>query len=686
MRDDNSSIRKGRIQEITNLYIDFIRECPIKIPDRGMIAGFTNLDISENRERFYQMYTYDNCHYPMGYGIFEYGIGGIIEKTRAFFSEDQERNLYIKSIHDIYVTVSEFIHKHCVCIEQKIKSNRNADEEERLYRINNSLETIIKSAPDDFLSAVQLYWIIYRLRNVFGSGSMGRLDKILYPFYIKDANKGYPREYFVSIISELFQKLNSISQGDTLRNIMLSGTDEKGQDVTNDLTYIIIDAYLACGGAEPHINVRLNRNSPEKLMDKIVKMIKLGGGQPTLYRDENIIPQMIGYGIEKQYAVNYGNDGCTETLIDGASGIVFWQHESVKSLELALFNGKENPSVGEAYVQKSSRKQKPTLVKTNLTLGYQSGDIKNAKSFDEVFDIFMKQFLYQVDKTLDIINQRINEDQEIGVTSPFIAATFSDCLDTGLDCLRGGGFRVSCYQLLSGSIPTTADCLEGIRYAVFEKEYCTMEELINALIADFEGYEKLRANLLSAPKFGNNIDSVDLLASRIAEAFCNKVLNYKTDIGITIWPGIYNIDFDLFAKIVGATPDGRKWKDPICEHYSPTPGRAINGPTSIINSAIKAPLHMGFASSPLYIALNDGMFTGCTDYKKSKTIETLIKVAFDGGIPVLNLSLYNKEILREAQRNPQQYQQLIVRVWGFNAKFIDLTCDLQNHIIDRINS
>ncbi len=686
MMNDNGAIRKARIQEVTNLYIDYIRECPIEIPDRGMIVGFTNFNKWENRERFYRMYLYDNCHYPMGHGVFEYGIGGIVEKTRVFFAEDQEKNLYVKSIHNIYVAVSEFINKHCVAIEERIKKNRDASEEERLYRIKNALEKIIKGPPDDFLSAVQLYWIIYRLRNVDGIGSMGRLDKILYPFYTKDTNRGYTREYFISIITELFKKLNSISQGDTLRNLMLSGTNEKGQDITNDLTYIIMDAYLACGDAEPHINVRLNSNSPKKLMDKIVDMIKLGGGQPTLYKDENIIPQMIANGIDRRYAVEYGNDGCTETLIDGASGIVFWQHESVKCLELALFNGKENPSVGEVYAQKSSKQQHSALVKTNLVLGYQSGDMKKARSFEEVFDIFMKQYLYQVDRTLESINQRINEDQQIGVTSPFIAATFGDCLETGLDCLRGGGFRISCYQLLSGSIPTTADCLEGIRYAVFEKKYCTMEQLIEALASDFVGYESLRAKLLSAPKFGNNIDSVDQLASRIAGEFCKRVLNYKTDTGVRIWPGIYNIDFDLFAKIVGATPDGRKWKDPICEHYSPTPGRAIKGPTAIINSAIKAPLQRGFASSPLYIALNDGMFTGCTDHKKSKTIESLIKIAFDGGIPVLNLSIYSKEALKEAQRNPQQYQDLVVRVWGFNAKFVDLTDDLQNHIINRINS
>ncbi|MFR1487082.1 pyruvate formate lyase family protein [[Ruminococcus] lactaris] len=198
------------------------------------------------------------------------------------------------------------------------------------------------------------------------------------------------------------------------------------------------------------------------------------------------------------------------------------------------------------------------------------------------------------------------------MTSPFLAGTFEDCLITGRDPLRGGGFSVHDYQLLSGTVTTAADSLRAIEYCVFEKRYCTLTELREAMAVDFEGHEPLRQRLLHAPKYGCGEERADELAAWISRLFIDRVDAYRTKSGKRVWPGLYNIDFKIFANVTGATPDGRRFRDPIAEHCSPTPGVAKKGPTAIVESASRLPMREGYASSPLHITLNKSDFAnGC---------------------------------------------------------------------------
>lgn len=387
-------------------------------------------------------------------------------------------------------------------------------------------------------------------------------------------------------------------------------------------------------------------------------------------------------GISHEDACRYANDGCTETLIDGKSHIAFWQHEMVKTVELTMFNGEENPFIYPVKVKKSGRKMPAFTPKTSLRLGYASGRLEEMESFEDFCGAFQRQLHFQLEQELETIARKIREDETVTVTSPFLAGTFEACLKTGKDPLRGGGFTVFNYQLLSGTVTTAADSLRAVEYCVFEKGYCSLVELREALAADFEGWEPLRQRLLHSPKYGNGERRVDELAAWISRLFLEQVNSFRTESGKRVWPGLYNIDFKIFANITGATPDGRKFQDAIAEHCSPTPGVAQGGPTAIVESASRLPMKEGYASSPLHITLNKADFI--MGAEKEEIVSRMLEACEAAGVPVLNLSMYDARELRQAQKDPEHHRDLIVRVWGFNARFVELDEELQNHIISRI--
>ena len=234
---------------------------------------------------------------------------------------------------------------------------------------------------------------------------------------------------------ELWEGYNRATKGDTLSNLILGGQDRDGNDATNEMSYLMIDVALAVSKSEPQLSVRVHANMPEDFLDKVAQLQLLGHGQGAIYQDESIIPELVNLGVPLSSARNYANNGCTEVTIDGESGIVFSQMEAVKSLELTLFNGQHNPLFEEPP-------------HTNCELGFNSGEFSTMTSFAEVYDAFLSQYLHQADVLLGRLCDRIRAEQEDGVSSPFLAGTFPECLRSGSDLFRGGftNTRCSVYQ------------------------------------------------------------------------------------------------------------------------------------------------------------------------------------------------------------------------------------------------
>lgn len=681
--------RIEKINKYSECFINFLRSLPIYIPSKGVIAGprrFYKDNPSELWEKVKLQgidWGVDNCHFPINSSYLTIGYSGIIEKaSRNSLECDLEQLEFLGSIKRVYQAATEYILKHAIAAEKEME-NCDMKEYQSFKDISRNCRFLCDNPPESFIQAVQLFWFTWRLRGMFTS-SIGRLDQYLYSFYKKDIEKGrLTREKAFNILCELWEAFNEAGTGDTLKNLMLGGVDESGRDATNELSYLMLEVAIKIRKPEPHINVRINSDSKDEFINKIVELQLIGQGQPTIYNDDILINSMVNNGISVNLARNYSNDGCTELVIDGESGIFFYQMEAMKSLELTLFNGEENNIAIEPVIRKWTHKMPNFEVKSNLKLGYKSGDLTKVDSFDKVYNAFLDQYLFQTDIMLKNISSEMINLKEEGVSSPFLSGAFPICLERAVDPLRGG-FTVECFQLLSGSITTVADCLAGIKKVVFEDKYCSMGELLQILRNNFDEQEVLRQRLLNAPKFGNDDDFVDLIAADIAKRFCEHVLKYKTPNEKCIWPGLYNIDFTTFAKILGATPDGRRAGDPIAEHFSPTPGRAKNGPTAVILSAVKAPLHLGFASSPLHISLSRSNVP--IDELGKSLLKNILITSLKLGVDVLNIAVYDEKVLKQAKIYPERYEDIVVRVWGFNARFVDLTEELQDHIIARIIS
>ncbi len=685
--NDLTQNRIRRAEEYADDFEQLIAITKPEIPDTGILAGPVWLDRQAFQEEFRKdriMLGQDNHHFAMNVRtLLKLGLTGIENTARANSERmSGEESVYLLAVAKCYRAVIDFVSAHAAMAET-VASRRTGLEEKRLRTISENCRELTVGAPKTFAQAVQLFWFAWNIR---GHGTIGRLDQHLYPFYRKDVDSGRlsrqekGRQQAFEILRELWEGFNRTGSGDTLMNLMIGGRDCEGNDETNELSYLMLEASLEVRKSEPHLSARLHAETPQAFLDKLAELQLLGHGQGAIYNDEALIPSLVSVGVPLKSACNYANDGCTEVTIDGESGIMFQTIEALKSLELMLFNGEENTLPGEAVGIYVTRNQNPRGLRTSLEIGYRTGDFATMTSFQQVYNAYIDQYMYQLNRLLDGLCNQITDEKKMGVSSPFLAGTFPECLRTGRDLFRGS-FTIPCYMVFSGSIPTVADGLAAIRKVVFEERICTPAELLEALKANFEGYEPLRQGCLGAPKFGNDDDYVDDIAADIARRFCDRVEKHPTPNGKPIWPALYNFVFNDTAKIVGATPDGRRWQDPVAEHYSPTPGRAKLGPTAVIRSAAKGPLAEACGSSIFHVSLGRSMAPANDEGKE--LLQWLVRTALDLDVAVMNIAIYDVKTLKEAKLHPEQYEDLIVRVWGFSARFIDLCDDMQAHIIER---
>jgi len=649
----------------------------VEIPSEGILAGPVQLNFEGLEKKLqcppWEVLGADNQHFAMNMEtVLRLGFAGIARQARKnSASLTGEEAGYLEAIAHCYEAAMGFVAAHADEAEVQLVS-ASGEERQRLERIAHNCRALSEREPRTFSEAVQLSWFAWCIRRCGWGGTIGRLDQHLYPFYKTDLESGrLTREAAFELLCELWEGYNRATRGDTLSNLILGGQDRNGNDATNKMSYLMIDVALAVRKSEPQLSVRIHKNMPQDFLDKIAELQLLGHGQGAIYHDECIIPELVKLGVPLSSARNYANDGCTEVTIDGESGISMAQMEAVKSLELTIFNGQQNPRLDDEEIH--------TVCKS----GFSTGDFSAMTSFEEVYDAFLRQYLYQVDALMNWLCDCIRSEQEDGVSLPFLAGTFPECLKSGRDPFRGG-FTVPCQVIFSGSIPTVADGLAAIRQVVFEEKACTPTDLLDALRVDFVGHEPLRRRLLHAPKFGNDDDRVDEIAADIARCFCERVRQHPTPTGKPIWPALYNFTFNNCAKTVGATPDGRRWKDPIAEHYSPTPGRAKSGPTAVIRSACKGPLNEACGAALFHISLSRDVVP--QNAQGRTLLKQLLNTALELGVAIMSTAIYDVDMMRDAKLYPVRHEDLVVRVWGYSARFIDLAEDMQDHIIARVIS
>ncbi len=657
--------------------LEVLAALPVPVPSQGSIAGFA----SEYQLPYQSMFIGDNYHYPMGTAYLKLGLLGVAEKAAASAGkvDGAQNKSLLRGIQQVYQAIAAWVGRYADAVEAA------AGECPRLQRIGVNLRALSQRAPAHFDEALQLTYLMWKLRCLCKPGAdIGRLDVHLRPWFEADIASGYTtEEQVLDGLCDFWELLNQNDSGDTLINIMVGGKNPDGSDAGSRLSVLMLQATQRCRKSEPHINVRVHPNLHPDIYRAMLQVQLMGQGQATVYNDEVIIPGLIAYGVPEELAYCYTNDGCTEIMLDGYSGIDFAHVDAVATFELAFNNGSWAERTYRKPVSYFHKDGDVNFYTPDCAVGFESGRIEECQDFDSFYQQFLRQYRFQV-RNKCIILQRIEEDRKKGaITSVLLNGTYDYILDSGLDILRGG-FPFQAYMMFAGSIPTVADCLIAVKELVFDRKLYTVAQIKEAIRVNFEGFEPMRRQMAACPKFGNDVESVDALAADIAGNFVSWLEEFRVQTGFAVMPALLGWRFLEEAHGVAATPDGRRYADPIAEHYCATPGRAVSGPTALIQSIGRARDTIAKAIGVCAVHVTLPRNLGNNDAESLTILDGLVSAAIDRGLNQMNIAIYDARLLRQAQQDPDNHRDVIVRVWGYSARFVDLCEEMQEHVISRV--
>jgi len=625
-------------------------------------------------------------HYIPGYEIIlKEGCEGIIEKVKQKINKldlTEPSSLDKKNFYEAVIIACEavivFAKRFAGLAAKMAKVEKDKKRKKELERISLICERVPAKPARNFYEALQSFWFEHLILQIEIDGlsiSTDRFDKLMYPYYKKDIEEGIlTKEEAQELLECLWIKFFEIMKVYDLHNatyfsgyslgqiLSVGGVDSNGKDDTNELTFLCIEAENNMRLTQPNIAVRVNKNTPDEFLLRVCEHISVGTGKPALFNDEVIIPALLSRGIKLEEARNYAPEGCVEACIPGR--YYGWTNAAMfnlpKCLELALNNGKCRLS--------------------GTQVGPKTGDPRKFKNFEDVLSAYKKQVSYFVKHMVITLNCIDLTHQKL-LPLPFLSVTMEDCIDKGVDVVKGGA-RYNFTGPQGVGVADVADSLAAIKKFVFEKAKLSMEELILALDSNFENNPKLR-HLLSeeAPKYGNDDDYVDSIAVEVAKHYCQEVKKYKNARGGYFNPGLYPVSANVPMGLkVGALPSGRLAKEPLADGVSPAIGGDRNGPTSVIKSVSKLD-HIEASNGTL---LNQ-KFSPEVLKTKDQLIKfmNLIRAYFELGGWHVQFNVVSAKTLREAQMNPEQYRNLLVRVAGYSAFFVELDRSLQENIIAR---
>jgi len=571
-----------------------------------------------------------------------------------------------------------YARRHAEKAKELARKENNPARKRELERIARNCSRVPAHAPRDFWEALQYYWFVHLgviiEFNTWDSFNPGRLDQHLYPFYKEGLErKTLNLEKARELLQAFWVKFNNqpappkvgvtAEESGTYTDFALintGGVKPDGSDAVNELSFLILDVIEEMRIVQPSSMVQISKKTPDSFLKRALKIIKTGFGQPSIFNTDAIVQELVRQGKSFEDARNGGASGCVETGAFGKECYILTGYFNLtKVLEITMNNGVD------------PRTRKPIGVKT--------GDPAEFKSYEELFEAFKKQLHHFVEikvKGNNII-ERLYADY---LPAPFLSLLIDDCIAKGKD-YHDGGARYNTSYIQGVGLGTMTDILSSLKYNVFDKKHIRMKDLLKALKNNFKGDEALRQRLLNkTPKYGNDDDYADGIMRSIFEAYYQEVVGRPNAKG-----GMYQINLlpttvhVYFGKVTGATPDGRKASDPLSEGISPVQGADRHGPTAVIKSASKMDhvrtggtlLNQKF--TPHLLADDDGI----------DKVAHLIRSYFKLDGHHIQLNVVSADTLREAQKHPEKYRDLIVRVAGYSDYFIDIGVDLQNEIIKR---
>lgn len=570
-------------------------------------------------------------------------------------------------------------------------ANRHADELERLAHTEKDdkrkleleqmaavCRRVPANAPETFHEALQHYWFIHlgviTELNPWDSFNPGRLDQHLQPFYEKEVlTDQLAKEDMYELLQAFWVKFNNhpappkmgvtAKESNTYTDfclINMGGLKEDGSDAVNDMSYVLLDVIEEMRLLQPSSMIQVSKKNPDRFIKRTLKILKTGFGQPSIFNTDAVIQEMLRQGKSIEDARNGGCSGCVETGAFGTENYSLSGYFNLaKILELTMNNGFDP--------------------RTKKQIGLQTGTIGSFSSYQDVFAAWQKQVNYFADIKIrgNNVIERLYANY---LPVPFLSVLVEDCISKGQD-YNAGGARYNTSYVQGVGLGSLSDMLSAIKYQVFDQKNVTLSELKYAIDQNFEDYNELRSNLVyNTPKYGNDDDYADNEAIAIFETFYSAINGRPSAKG-----GVFRINMlpttchVYFGNIMGASADGRLAEKPLSEGISPFQGADTQGPTAVVKSASKID-HLRTGGT----LLNQKFSPSFMDNEAGITqVMNLVRSYFRMDGHHIQFNVVSVDTLKEAQKNPENYKDLIVRVAGYSDYFNDLGEDLQNEIIQR---
>lgn len=671
---------------------------------------------------FYNGVGHVTVHYDW---VLAVGFKGIAAKAKKALdalnfgdAEYARRSHFLNAVIMSCEAAIIYAKRYAALAREMAAKESNSRRKAELLRIADNCENVPENGARDFWEACQSFWFVQQLLQIESSGhsiSPGRFDQYMYPYYSKDIESGkITREFAQELIDCIWIKLNDLNKcrdaasaegfaGYSLfQNLIVGGQNAEGVDVTNDLSFMCITASLHVQLPQPSLSIRVWNNSPHDLLIHAATLTRTGVGLPAYYNDEVIIPSLMSRGLTLEDAREYNIIGCVEPQkagkTEGWHDAAFFN--MCRPLELVFSDGMDK---GEL-------------------VGVHTGDVTKFKTFDEFYDAYKKQMNYA-------ISLLVNADNAIDVAHatlcplPFLSGMIEDCIGRGKSVQEGGAI----YNFTGPQgfgIANMADSLYAIKTLVFDKKEVTLAEYkqalednygkgldaektqkvvaevvrelsaagrkvseeeiaaaVGSLIKGSDKYDKLLEKIDAVPKYGNDIPEVDAFARDVEYTYAKPLETYKNPRGGMFQAGMYPVSANVpLGAQTGATPDGRLAGKPVADGVSPSAGKDVHGPTAAANSV---------ARLDHYIASNGTLFnqkfhpSALSGRQGLENFVALIRSYFDQKGSHMQFNVVSRETLLDAQKYPEKYKHLVVRVAGYSAFFTTLSRSLQDDIINR---
>jgi len=643
-------------------------------------------DILEDMDKYIFTFmleiTYGIGHFTMNTGrVLAEGMGAIMTDARrrrdALPPEERDgpRGHFYEAVMRSLAAAIDFARRYADRASQMAAAESDPVRAKELTRIADVCRRVPEHPATTFHEAVQAMYFIHLIAQIESGGnsiSIGRIDQILFPYYARDlANGRSDPAQARELLGLLFLKINEIwnvleeaytpggegAEGKTTQNVVVGGMDAAGGDATNAMTYLALDAYARVRTVQPNFGVRFCAQSPELLYARAAAYAK-DGVLLHFFNDETIVKSLVASGHSLEDARDYGVVGCLEPNAQGKSFASTFavQLNGIKCLELALSNGVDNIF--------------------GYGSGLETGDPAGFKCFEDVWQAYhtqMTHFTNQMVRGITCLDRAIAGM----VPSPFASAMIDGPMEKGLDLTRGGAvYNSTGVQLIGFS--NIADSLYAVQQAVFEKGRYSMSALAEWLADDWMDAETQRVYLQFAlPKYGNDSDGPDAMAARVMDHFCDTLAPHTNFRGGAFWPGIFSVGFHItMGAFTAATADGRFAGDVLGNGITPSEGRAGAGPTAIMNSVTKLPLWRVFNGLNLNMRFDGNQID-------SRHLASLIQAYFQKGGVQVQFNMVDTATLCKAQADPERYRDLVVRISGYSALFVNLSDIAQEEIINR---